>query len=271
VAKRLYRLVDLKRGGATSWSTDLFDLQLRIPIGPYGYVSKIKEKLSAAHEELLEKGFVSDIAYLQKSTVVYEISDAFRHRRKGLELAGTRADFIAIKLLTESGLRGDVARDLVAKHGPERCTRYANALPHQNELRNPAGWLRRAIEEGYEIDQPPDQQSLLLQPDPDTTSKPSPTSTASDSPPEPPSPDPVAEELFEQILDDLETNEDSVSLRNWFDGTVPVSLDGYTLTLSAPNPVAQEYIERRFRTPLEEALRSRLGHNTLRLVLIYYT
>ncbi len=253
VAKRLYRLVDLKRDGAASWSTDLFDLQLCIPIGPYGYVSKIKEKLSAAHEELLEKGFLSDVAYRGKSGATYEIAEAFRDRRKGLELAGTKEDFIAIKLLTESGLRGDVARDLVAKHGPETCTSYANALPHQTGLRNPAGWLRRAIEEHYEIDHPTDQQSLLSEFGPDTPTKPHEAAEST------PSPDPAAEEFFEQILVDLGADGDSVGLRNWFDGMIPVSFDGHTLILSAPNPVAEEYIERRFRSSLEDALFSRIG------------
>ncbi|MDP9437614.1 MAG: replication initiator protein A [Actinomycetota bacterium] len=155
VAKRLYRLVDLKRDGAASWGTDLFDLQNLIPIGPYAYVSKIKEKLSAAHEELVQRGFLSDVGYEGKSGVEYAVSAAFVDRRKGLELSGTREDYIAIKLLTESSLRGDVARDLVAKHGPAHCTLYANALPHQKNLRNPAGWLRKAIEEGYEVESAP--------------------------------------------------------------------------------------------------------------------
>src|ERR671927_1054765 len=96
VAKRLYRLVDLKRDGAASWRTDLFDLQRRIPIGPYGYVSKIKEKLSAAHGELIERGFLAGVSYEGKSGIKYAVSEAFRDRRKGLELAGTKEEIIAI-------------------------------------------------------------------------------------------------------------------------------------------------------------------------------
>ncbi len=166
VAKRLYRLVDLKREvEEVTWSTDLFDLQRRIPIGPYAYVSKIKEKLSAAHDELVARGFLAGVTYEGKSVVVYAVSEAFRDRRKALELAGTKEEIIAIKLLTESGLRGDVSRDLVAKHGPEHCTRYANALPYQRGLRNPAGWLRRAIEEGYEVETHPEQPALSHAPD----------------------------------------------------------------------------------------------------------
>ena len=270
VAKRLYRLVDLKREGEALWKTDLFDLQERIPLGPYGYVSKIKEKLSAAHVELIERGFLSDVVYEGRSGAIYTLSETFRDRRKGLELAGTKEEIIAIKLLTESGLRGDVARDLVAKHGPEHCTFYANALPRQKNLRNPAGWLRRAIEEYYEVDYPPDQQqSLLAQLDPDATSKLSPTSTVSGSPVPSPTPDPAAQELFENLLEDLQVGEPSVSLLNWFQGTVPVSLEGGTLTLSVPNKFAEEYIRTRFADKIEESLKLHVGESANLLMDTY--
>ena len=263
VAKRLYRLVDLKRDGASSWETDLFDLQRRIPLGPYGYVSKIKEKLKAAHEELQGKGFLSGVSYEGKSGVVYEIAAVFRDRRKGLELAGTREDFIAIKLLTESGVRGDVARDLVAKHGPGTCTRYANALPHQQSLRNPAGWLRRAIEDGYEVQ--------FASPEQEAVSASERVENAEDarmvSPP--PRPDPEAQELFDAVLEDVAAEIDTPSFTTWFQGTVPVSFDGQTLTLSVPNDFAEEYIRTRFVGSIEQVLKHHVGEEATLTLSIY--
>ena len=263
VAKRLYRLVDLKRDGASSWETDLFDLQRRIPLGPYGYVSKIKEKLKAAHEELQGKGFLSGVSYVEKSGVVYEIAAAFRDRRKGLELAGTREDFIAIKLLTESGVRGDVARDLVAKHGPGTCTRYANALPHQQSLRNPAGWLRRAIEDGYEVQSaPPGREAMSNSQQVEETED-----VHVSSPP--PRPDPEAQELFDAVLEDVSAEIDTPSFTAWFQGTVPISFDGQTLTLSVPNDFAEEYIRTRFAGKIEQVLKRRVGEEAALALSIY--
>lgn len=257
VAKRLYRLVDLKREGAASWKADLFDLQKRIPIGPYAYVSKIKEKIRAAHEELVERGFLSGVEYEDKSTVAYAVSEAFRDRRKGLELAGTREEIIAIKLLTESGLRGDVARDLVARHGPEHCTLYANALPRQRGLRNPAGWLRRAIEDGYEVDPIPMQTVLDVGP-PETTPEPSALPEDADLPS--PTPDPSAAEVWEDLLEDLiESPNSPGNLSTWFEGFVPVALEGEALRVLAPNAVAADYVIERFGSELSELHRSRLG------------
>lgn len=154
LAKRLYRLIDHKRSGASSWKTNLFELQKQIPLANYPYASRIRNKLQPAHEELLDANFLSDVAYAKNNVVVYTVAEEFRTSREGLELEGTKEELIAIQLLTASGMRGDVARDLVARYGPEHCTYYANALPHQKNLRSPAGWLRKAIEKGYELDPP---------------------------------------------------------------------------------------------------------------------
>lgn len=278
VAKRLYRLIDLKRAGAAAWGTDLFELQKQIPIGPYAYVSKIKEKLKAAHEELIERDFLSRVAYRGRSTIFYEISEAFRTRRKGLELAGTEEEIVAIQLLTRSGLRGDIARDLVAKHGPAYCMRYANALPYQKGLRNPAGWLKKAIEEGYEL---PDTL-----PSPDTATDPSspplpasaaedPSEPSKDSEPdtsvlrdpaaEAPSaelgPDPQAIKAWESLVEGLVALHGQESLPPWFHQLSGGQLQQTTLTVLVPNSTAANYLNDHFGVDLVRLWRQHAGAN----------
>lgn len=288
VAKRLYRLVDLKRDGAASWSTDLFDLQKRIPIGPYGYVSKIKEKLRAAHEELVERRFLADVSYEGKSGVVYAVAESFRARRQGLELSGTKEDYIAIKLLTESGLRGDVARDLVAKHGPGHCTRYANALPHQQKLRNPAGWLKRAIEDGYEMDPLPKQLDLPIgavdapglsakdldpsEParshdeeenggasgvdDPVVDSDPEQTPDASGL-------DPPAQDAWRTLAEDLAILRGQDNLPPWFGDFQGGELRDGVLTILVPNSYAANHLNEHFGEDLLRLWRQRIGEQAV--------
>ena len=272
VAKRLYRLVDLKRAGAAVWSTDLFELQKQIPIGPYAYVSKIKEKVKAAHEELIQRGFLARVIYRQRSSVLYEVSEAFRTRRKGLELAGTKEEIVAIQLLTRSGLRGDVARDLVAKHGPAHCTRCANALPHQKGLRNPAGWLRKAIEHGYELpDTLPLQDTstdasppLLAERDNDHSSSVAedvtPMSEGVESKVLPPVvADSRAQAIWDPLLKELPKDSNAPSISVWFEGVVPTTFEDSTLLLHVPNSFALEYIERRFGERLRSVLTEQVG------------
>src|SRR5215210_2001459 len=162
LSKRLYRLIDHQRNGGLRWQTELFALRQQVPLPNYSYPSEIKRILAPAHEELRERGFLEGVTYEGKLDVSYEISPEFARRQKARELSGDPGELFAIERLVSEGLRGDVARDLVARHGSERCLHYADALISQRGIRSRAGWLRRAIEEGYEL---PD--TLLL---PDTSS-----------------------------------------------------------------------------------------------------
>jgi hypothetical protein len=256
LAKRLYRLIDHKRSGAPSWKTNLFELQKQIPLAKYPYASRIRNKLQPAHEELLGANFLSDVEYADNNLVVYTVAEEFRTSREGLELAGTREELIAIQLLTASGMRGDVARDLVARYGPERCTFYSNALPHQKHLRSPAGWLRRAIEEGYELDLPATQTSdssdvslKLAEAEPAGQDQQQLLAVA----------DARAEEVWNPVLEELSQEIDTPSLDVWFEGTVPTAFEGSTLTLQVPNEFAREYIEERFGGLIRGILRKQLG------------
>jgi hypothetical protein len=275
VAKRLYRLIDLKREGAASWSTDLFDLQKRIPIGPYAYVSKIKEKLSAAHEELIARGFLAGAGYEGKRGINYAVSEAFRDRRKGLELAGTKEEIIAIKLLTESGLRGDVARDLVAKHGSAHCTRHANALPHQRNLRNPAGWLRRAIEEGYEVEiAPPEQPSLMdiaetsagLESEPELSDAPEPgieTMYPEEEIPVERALDSAARDAWRALAEDLAALRGREALPPWWNDFEGGELEDAALTILVPNSSAANHLNDNFGEDLSRLWRERAGEDAM--------
>ena len=263
VAKRLYRIIDHARDGSGTWEADLKGLQRQIPIGPYKYPAKIREKLTKPHEELVATGFLSSASYPDRKRVLYEVAGDFLKTREVLALAGTNEEKIAIKLLRESGLRGDVARDLVAKHGPGTCTRYANALPHQQSLRNPAGWLRRAIEDGYEVQTAPPEQEAVP-----TSEHVEETGDARLVSP-PPSPDPEARELFDAVLEDVSSEIDTPSFEAWFQGTIPVSFDGQTLTLSVPNAFAEEYIRTRFAEKIEEGLKRQQGEGAKLCLTIY--
>jgi len=278
IAKRLYRLIDLKRAGAAAWGTDLFELQKQIPIGPYAYVSKIKEKLKAAHQELIERGFLSRVTYQERSGVSYEVSEAFRTRRKGLELAGTQEEIVAIQLLTRSGLRGDVARDLVAKHGPARCTRCANALPYQKALRNPAGWLRKAIEQGYELPYtlPLPNTPSEVPPPPVLESGEDQNLPSEDSQYVPDVPvsqdfdqeeaysseftlDPQAIEAWKSLVEDLIGLRGQDSFPPWFDQLEGGQLDGATLAVLVPNSTAANHLNDHFGADLVRLWRERSG------------
>lgn len=272
VAKRLYRFIDKKRNYQRRWEVELFSLRDRIPLSAYKYPSKIKEKLAPAHEELEQKGFLEQVTYRKtpagSNLVCYEIHESFASRRPAARLEASPEVLIAIERLKAEGVRGDVAEDLVSNHGPERCLRFAEAVPYQKNLRNAAGWLRKAIENGYELDVPstsrPDTNGNGASPSAIRDAHESEETKSENNPPPlpdaaPPDPDPTAQEIWTQMLDAVSRKINAPSLRVWFEGTVPTAFDGERLAISVPNPFAREYIETRFLTDLEDALRERTG------------
>jgi hypothetical protein len=258
LSKRLYRLVDLQRAGGISWKTDLFAVRDQIPLD-YRYPSEIKRALGKAHAELTEKGFLSGVEYGDNTGLLYRISPTFARRQKALELSGTPQEMFAIERLMREGVRGDTARDLVVTRGAEGCLRHAEALDLQEGIRNRASFLVSAIRKGYALPEPPEPVQAPLEPVPASEATLEAEPPRPEPPPPPQKPDPAAEELWARVLERAEGEIDASSLRVWFAGVTAVGLGSRSLTISVPTPFAKEYIETRFRSSLEAALREELS------------
>lgn len=261
VAKRLYRLVDRMRGDSLTWRQDLFELRDQIPLAKYRYPYKVKEKLAPAHNELLEKGFLESVEFAG-GEVKYRLSVEFAQHSRALELSGTPDELIAIERLLSEGVRGDVARDLVAKYGAETCMGYAQAVQFQEGIRNRPGWLKRAIENGYEVQIP---TSSAPGADPQPVEEAAQASLLDEESPREavraatPVAEPEASEIWEAVLEEVADEINAPSLRVWFDGAVAIRSEPDKLYLSVPNEIAREYIEERFKGMLEQALSRHLS------------
>jgi hypothetical protein len=275
VSKRLYRLVDLQRAGGLSWETDLFGVRDQIPLD-YNYPSQIKRALQKAHDELLQRDFLSGVEYEGKTEVIYKVSREFARRQKARELSGHPKEIFAIERLIRERIDGDTARELVVTHGPDRCLLYADAVNHQKGVLSRAGWIVSAIKGGWAIrdaTQATLQDSLPETPvegaKDDASTHPEQGVDRFPAPPYvPPDPDPAAEEVWEQVLQDAEGDIDVSSLRVWFDGISPIGLQDDVLSIAVPNSFAKEYIETRFKDLLEGRLEERLSKEaSLRVVV----
>ena len=268
LSKRLYRLIDLQRAGGLSWRTDLFAVRDQVPLD-YLYASQIKRVLKKAHEELEEKGFLSGVEYEGNAGMVYRISQTFVRRQKALELSGTPQEMFAIERLMREGVRGDTARDLVVSNGAEKCLRYAEALDTQEGIRNRASFLVSAIRKGYAFPEPPEpveeplEYSLVADASQERETK---LHNEEPSPPLPP--DPTAEKLWGRVLEHAEGEIDASSLRVWFEAVTAVAIGPDYLTISVPNPFAREYVEKRFKATLENALRQELSQDAALRVVV---
>ena len=290
IAKRLYRLIDKKRNGRRLWEAELFSLKDRIPLSDYKYASKIKEKLAPAHAELIEKDFLKRATYRKSGSnefASYEISEAFHTRRSAISTLELPSgdEYFCVQRLKAEGMETKTAEELVATHGASRVMRYLEALPYQKNLRNPAGWLRKAIENSYELDMPPvstppkrvpagskedyawffgdanedhddrirreEEQELHTQ--------------ASQAPAqEEPSSfelilDPQAIEAWESLVEDLVALRGQDSLPPWFDQLEGGHLQGATLTVLVPNSTAANHLNDHFGADLLRMWRERVG------------
>ncbi|MBV9452529.1 MAG: replication initiator protein A [Rubrobacter sp.] len=269
VAKRLYRFVDKKRNQQRRWEVDLFSLRDRIPLSPYKYPSKIKEKLAPAHEELCCKGFLERVTYRKtpggSHLVCYEIQEGFSKRRPPLQLDPSPEVQIAVERLKAEGVRLDVALELVGKHGPERCIRYSEAVAFQKNIRNRAGWLRWAIEQAPELDMPAPASLATFtkeqEPPPDELARDAEAEAVS-----PPAADAHAAKVWEPLVAVLSEEVRSPSVNVWFESMVPTAFKDATLVLEAPNNFALEYIETRFGDLLRKVLKAQVGPDAELLV-----
>ncbi len=257
-SKRLYRLVDHERKGGLLWKTDLFSLKSQLPLADYQYASQIKRAVHNAHEELVERGFLSKVEYAGKSEVTYRVSRDFARKQKARELSGSPEEMFAIERLIREGVRGNTARDLVAEYGSARCNFYLDALPHQRNIDNPGGWLRWAIQTGPELNIPAPEPEPLF---PEHADPPTPRTTPGNGLEL--RPDPEASAEWESLLEALSQEVNAPSTLTWFEGVVPTSLSGGRLTLVAPNAHAADYLRDRFLDTLSGFLKRRNGERAV--------
>lgn len=257
ISKRLYRLVDLERAGGPSWKTDLFAVRDQVPLS-YHYPSQIRRALQKAHNELVEREFLSAVEYEGTTGVLYKVSHEFARRQKARELSGDPKEIFTIERLIREGIDGGAAREMVVTHGPNKCLFYADAVNHQRGVGSRAGWIIAAIKEGWTVRHTGSLQEAL----PGSTEGCSSLGTQKEKrtvPPAPPRPNPAAAEVWDALLEELSLRINAPSLRVWFEGTVPTAFEGSTLVLRVPNNFALQYIETRFGELMRMVLKEQVG------------
>jgi hypothetical protein len=291
-SRALYSEIDLGRGRGLVWEIPLSDVGARLGMATsYRSPSAKKRALASAHEEMKRKGFLAKVSFPDKHTARYEVAEDFVIARTFLERRWTLEEEETIRALIRNDVRAGAARELVATKGTVLCNYYLRALPYQKWVRDPGGFLYKYISKEKPLDVEPPQR-FLEEADviPDygelalaagTPTKPSPVAPAPDAKhaevedfEERPTKckqdaqtGAAAEDLWTQMLQDLDGEIDATSLRVWFDSCRAIKLADGRLTIVVPNDFAKEYLETRFRGVLEGALTARRG-NSARLEVV---
>ena len=298
IARRMYRLIDAARGDSLGWSVDLERLrQLAVLSSSYKYPSRIKQALAPAHRELVRKGFLKEAAERdgRPAGMRYRVAARFDRSRMAVEVVGMpppSLQAVALKELKARGVWSNVASNLLNRFGAEKCLHAVEALGVREGVEHPGPYLKKMIEEAEPTELAAlaetarealtnngaaNREGVTSGRDGDKTKLPLSVVPRQQRPEEAgasndttrsggrrksallPQPQPGAVKLWGSVLEDLAVAVDSPGLRAWFDGTVPVAIDDETLTLSVPNPLAEEYIASRFKEGIERLLKERLS------------
>jgi hypothetical protein len=278
LAKALYRLVDTRRHGATSWSVDARHLRdLLVMSRSYESSSKIWEVLQPALGALRREKFFES-ATLNGNTARFRIHPKYARSwyPKQASEEGAPPQVLeqqAVAALKRHGVWPARARKLVECFGPEKALHAIDVFVvtgSHRALHNRGAYVAEMVEKGdaqelAEMAEFLDAQCKRVDlKEENPRSQPSLITTAGavaqgQIPLPPLEPDPAAQEVMAQVVKELEGEIDVSSLRVWFQGIVAVALKGGTLTISVPNSVAKEYIETRFRDKLVGRLNEHVG------------
>lgn len=167
MAKSLYQLVDAKRRGKLSWTVGIQHLRQLIPMPKsYRYDSKVREKIEPGLKELERRGFLERVDYEQRGedqVICFRISRSFVEARERPQVSLSSRERATADALIRHGVAAPKAEKLVSDNGASHCLRYLDALPHQTNITNPAGWLIRYIENAWPITLP--QEAVTTEPE----------------------------------------------------------------------------------------------------------
>lgn len=157
IAQRLFRYLDRKRyDGKPMFSIGLLKLaknHLYFQDQENLYPSVIKQRLDPAHQELIEKGFLSEVRYRQgnEEEVVEYVYNPHWPRWNSFRPFDSpehTEETDLVEALTAVGVTRTVAQRLVKDHPATEIRRQLDYLPYR-QAEDPAALLVKAIEESW--------------------------------------------------------------------------------------------------------------------------
>lgn len=291
-SKRLYRLLSSQFAYQKEWRVDPFTLRDLMLIGGYRHVSRIRQVMTNAHEELISRGFLRSVEDTKtgngKKVLVYKSSKRYATRMRERRVLDETESRVAYELLKEHGVWRSARLSLIEEHGAERCITASEALVRKRGVRDEGAWLQRAIEEGYEFPELESEHVGGSSGDKGGVGEEDPVSRAPRVAKKLGGKDsggvgvsgvsedtgflakgsdggrggeavahlahPGSQEVWEGVLRRAEHEFSGASLGVWFKEVIPVGCGEDWLIISVPNNTAAQYIKSRFSGLLEKAL-----------------
>lgn len=297
LAKALYRLVNVRRGEARSWSVEVMHLRDLLGMSrSYKSPSKVWEILGPGISVLKRDKFLEG-ATLDGETARFRVHSEYTRQRlagsaesadiagreaggegSALEAEGTNGGRVrpedaglsgqAVNALKGAGVWPQRARALVKRFGPEKALHALTVFEATGAKKvktSRGAYLAEIVETGNseELSEMADWlEGERGEGQPSLLGDAaSPRQAGEGGAAEVPliPEDPAAAELFELVLEDAGEEIDQTSRRVWFGQVYATGAVGERLTVAVPSGFAREYVQTRFAQAIGGALRERAG------------
>lgn len=155
ITRRLHRYLDKKFYQKHDFLIDYRKLGFeKLGINRDSRPSRVREYLTSAAGELLERGYLKSFEFDGSQAVFRRATKAARERGNSKPTL-TGGQSILKKELVQRGITETIAHGLVQQFGADRIEEKIELYEHLRSIksdalaRNPAGYLRRAIEDNY--------------------------------------------------------------------------------------------------------------------------
>lgn len=166
IAKLLYRYLDKKGHNKRKFEINIFKLaynHLGFNRDTYKYSSKIKEKLTPAHDELIENGYLESAEYSETSDgysekVIYIFARKDKQsqvpqkpKKESFQLKdGVQEAKVLLEALKKAGMSEIVAKRVIKEYPLKTIKAQLEALPYR-EAKEPGALLYRSIQENWAL------------------------------------------------------------------------------------------------------------------------
>lgn len=170
VSKRLYRYLDKKKYQGNIHRTDLMRLASKLPVLDNAYPADVRGKLKRAHEELIRKNYLNQVDYKQQGRIWLVVYSFVPAGKLSLTTRKQEAPFLpapsvapvqqtlipsAVQELVSRGITQTIVEQIVLEHEESQIRHQIEIFDYLVEkhssriAKNPAGFLRRSIEQNY--------------------------------------------------------------------------------------------------------------------------
>jgi hypothetical protein len=277
LARRLYRFLDKRLYQKQTFEIDVFELAGRLGMATYKYPSQILEKLQPGVDELIRERFLSRAhsKKVGKYTRLWVEKYGAPDTTALVPPSGEEAEEMPAVVIDmmEFGLAQSIAEDLARRFDDEYIQTKIEYLRRQlrrnrRSIRNPSGWLRKAIEENFT---PPDSytEQLLFE----TTALAASADANADDEGATAGTLEADTSVFlrstwRRILDEVKLGITRQTFEHLFARTTLRQLDPRTALIEVPERGMMEWIEQRFTIPLQRSIQTVTGYHNVELRFI---